>query len=79
MWMQVRSLALPQAVARSQMWFTSSTALAVAAATPSQPLAWERPYATSAAIKRKKREVLLWHNGISSVLGALHPRPRTMG
>ena len=39
------------------MWLRSGVAVAVAqvgAATPLQPLAWELPYATDAALKKKK-------------------------
>ena len=38
-----------------------------------RPLTWEPPYATDAALKRKKKfflEFLLWCSGISSVSGA---------
>ena len=45
---------------RSQIWLRSGIAAAgwhrPAAATPIPPLAWETPYATGAAIKRKKKE-----------------------
>ena len=42
-----------------QMWLGSCFAVAVVSATATawiQPLAWERPYAVSAALKKQKRE-----------------------
>ena len=51
----VKDPVLPWAVCRSQMWLWRRPA----AIAPIQPLAWEPPYATSAALKKhthKKRE-----------------------
>ena len=51
----VKNPELPQAV--WQMWLGSGVALAAA---PIQPLAWEIPYATGAALERKKNQRLFY-------------------
>ena len=58
---------------RSQTWLGSSVAVAVAVA-PTQPLAWEFPYAASAALKRRRRK----KNALSGVEQPLYNCCRTI-
>ena len=36
----------------------------VAAAAPIRPLAWELPYAAGVALKKKKKNLTMWHDVI---------------
>ena len=54
----VKDPALPRAVYRSQMWLGSRVAMVwhgPAATAAIGPLAWEAPYAVSAALKRQQQ------------------------
>ena len=66
----VKDLVLLWLWRRSQTWLGSGVAVLVAAAAQIRPIAWEPPYATSAALKRKKKKSLtavVWVAGEAGV------------